>query len=205
MTLNLVRWAPALLLFAAIFFSIPVFAHSGSTAVTTVVLPQGRYSQLAVREMNREAARILKRSGISLHSRIGPPPKAISGLLVVVKLVGQCDMDGTPAYLEAGPLGWSHEVDGEIIPFSDLACENLRGAVQAAISEGNPVRANVLLGRAMGRVLAHELYHIVGDTAAHAREGVAQRALSPRELTMGQLDLLPADVAAVEKGLRGTR
>ncbi len=204
MTLNPVRWAPALLLSAA-FFSIPVLAHSSSTAVTAVVLPQGRYSKLAVREMNREAGRILKRSGVSLHTRIGPPQQAVRGLLVVVKLVGHCDMDGTPAYLEPGPLGWAHEVDGEIIPFSDLACDNLRGAVEAAIAEGNPIRANVLLGRAMGRVLAHELYHIVGDTAAHAREGVAQPALTPRELTTGELDLLPADLVAVEKGLNATR
>lgn len=204
MTLNPVRWAPALLLFVACCFT-PVFAHSPSTAVTAVVMPEGRYSKLALREMNREAGRILKRSGISLHSRVGPPPWAVSGLLVVVKLVGQCDMDGTPAYLEPGPLGWAHEVDGEIIPFSDLACENLRGAVQAAIDEGNPIRANVLLGRAMGRVLAHELYHIVGDTSAHAREGVAQPALTPRELTTGVLDFEPADVAAVAKGLSGTR
>jgi hypothetical protein len=203
-TLNPVRCAPALLLFAALC-SIPACAHSSSTTVTAVVIPQGRYSELAVREMNREAGRILKRSGISLRSRIGPPPHAVPGLLVVVKLVGQCDMDGTTAYLEPGPLGWSHEVNGDIIPFSDLACENLRGAVEAAIAQGNPLRANVLLGRAMGRVLAHELYHIVGDTAAHAREGVAQPALSPRELTTGQLDLQPADVVAVEKGLNGTR
>ena len=204
MTLNPVRCAPTLLLFAATC-CFPVFADSASTAVTAVVFPQGRYSKVAVREMSREAGRILKRSSISLHARIGPPPQAVTGLLVVVKLVGQCDMDGTPAYLEPGPLGWSHEVNGDIIPFSDLACENLRGAVEAAIAAGNPVRANVLLGRAMGRVLAHELYHIVGDTSAHAREGVAQASLSPRELTAGQLDLQPADVAAVEKGLRGTR
>lgn len=205
MTPNPVRGAPALLLFFAAFSSIPVPAHSASTNVTAVVLPEGRYSKLAFREMNREAGRILKRSGIALHSRIGAPPEAVSGLLVVVKLNGRCDMDGSPAYLEPGPLGWSNEVNGDIIPFSDLACENLRGAVQAAISEGNPARANVLLGRAMGRVLAHELYHIVGDTSAHAREGVAQRALSPRELTTGLLDFQPADIAAVEKGLSRPR
>jgi hypothetical protein len=199
-TLNYVRCAPALLF--AVSCAIPLFANSSATAVTAVVMPQGRYSQLAFREMNREAGRILKSSGIALHARIGPPPDAVTGLLVVVKLVGQCDMDGTPAYLEPGPLGWSHEVNGAIIPFSDLACENLRGAVQAAVNSGNPVRANILLGRAMGRVLAHELYHIVGDTSAHAREGVAQPALTPRELTTGLLDFQPADVAAVEKGLR---
>jgi hypothetical protein len=151
--------------------------------------------------MSREAGRILKHSGLSLRSRLGAPPQAVSGLLIVVKLVGNCDMDGSPAYLEPGPLGWAHEVNGTILPFSDLACDNLRGAVEAAIADGNPVRGNVLLGRAMGRVLAHELYHIVADTPQHGHEGVAQAALSPRELTSGSLELKTSELSAVESGL----
>jgi hypothetical protein len=166
-----------------------------------VVLPDGRYSKVAVREMSREAAHILKKSGILLRSRVGVPSQAVSGMLIVVKLVGHCDMDGSPAFLETGPLGWAHEVDGTMLPFSDLACENLRGAVEAAIADGNPARANVLLGRAMGRVLAHELYHIVADTSEHGHEGVAQAALTPRELTSGQLELRPSELSAVASGL----
>ena len=127
------------------------------------------------------------------------------GLLVVVKLVGQCDMDGSPAYLQPGPLGWAHAVNGVLLPFSNLACENLRGAVQSAISGGNMTRGNVLLGRAMGRVLAHELYHIVADTSVHGRDGVTQAALTPRQLTSGQLDLSPSEVSAVETGLDRSR
>ena len=53
----------------------------------------------------------------------------------------------------------------------------------------------------MGRVLAHELYHIVADTSEHGRDGVAQAALSPRQLTSGLLELEPPEVAAVQKGL----
>jgi hypothetical protein len=160
---------------------------------------------VAIREMGREAARILKRSSLSLRWHVGAPSQSVNGLLVVVKLVGHCDMDGSPAYLVPGPLGWSHEVNGTIIPFSDLACDNLRGAVQSAADHGNGVRANVLLGRAMGRVLAHEVYHIVADTSEHGREGVAQAALSPRQLTSGELELGPAEVDAVESGLARAR
>ena len=87
--------------------------------------------------MGREAAHILKQSGVSLRLHVGIPPQAVSGLLVVVKLVGHCDMDGSPAYLVPGPLGWSHEVNGAMLPFSDLACDNLRGAVEAASRDGN--------------------------------------------------------------------
>jgi hypothetical protein len=199
-TLNYVRFALSLILCAA-----PVLAGQPTTPVTAIVLPDGRYSKLAIREMGREAAHILKQSGVSLRWHVGPPTQSVSGLLVVVKLVGHCDMDGTPAFLVPGPLGWSHEVNGAILPFSDLACDNIRGAVQSAMLDGNQIRGNVLLGRAMGRVLAHELYHIVADTSDHGREGVTQASLTPRELTAGQLELRPSELAAMQIGLGRAR
>src|SRR5579862_9005187 len=151
MTLNYVRCASSLVfcsatLFAASFTGAPTLARRPSTPLTAVVLPEGPYSKIAIREMGREAAHILKRSGVSLRWHVGEPSQAVSGILVVVKLVGRCDMDGSPAALVPGPLGWAHKVNGAIIPFSDLACDNLRGAVGAAISDGSEPRGNVLLG-----------------------------------------------------------
>jgi hypothetical protein len=181
-----------------------VLAGQPPAPVTAVVMPDGRYSGVALREMGRETAHIFKKSGIAFHWHLGQPAQGIDGRLVVVKLVGRCDMDGSPAFLEPGPLGWSHESDGVVLPFSDLACDNIRGAVQNALA-GSRVRGNVLLGRAMGRVLAHELYHIVADTADHGEDGVAQPSLSTRELTSGQLELQPADVEAIQSGLRQAR
>jgi hypothetical protein len=204
-TLNYVRSAPFLILCAASFCAAPLLATQppspSSIQITAVVLPEGRYSAVAVREMGREAANILKQSGVTLRWRVGTPTESINGRLVVVKLRGSCDMDGSPTFLVPGPLGWSHEVDGTILPFSDLACDNIRGAVHAAVAGDNPVRGNILLGRAMGRVLAHELYHIVADTSEHGRTGVAQEALSPQELTSGRLELQAPEMAAVQSGI----
>ncbi len=176
-----------------------------STQVTAVVMPEGRYSRVAVGEMGREAARILQKSGVSLSWDLRQPAQEVNGLLVVVKLVGGCDMDAPPASPKSGPLGWSHEVNGVVLPFSDLACDNIRASVQNARLAGSQVRGNFLLGRAMGRVLAHELYHIVADTAGHGENGVTQAALSARELTSGQLELWPSDVEAIQSGLREPR
>jgi hypothetical protein len=204
-TLNYVRCALCLFFGAAVSSaaSLPVGPPPILIAapVTAVVLPGARYSKVAIREMVRESAHILKQSGVSLRWQVGAPDQAVMGRLVVVKLVGRCDMDGSPPLVVSGPLGWSHKVNGSILPFSDLACDTIRGAVQTAIADGNHLRANILLGRAMGRVLAHELYHIVADTSEHGRGGVAQRALSPRQLTSPQLELEPSDVAAVQNGL----
>ncbi len=208
MTLNYVRCAP-LLLCAAICAAAPLPVAEPSThistQVTAVVLPDGKYSKVAFREMGREAAHILKQSGVSLRLHLGVPAQSVSGMLVVVKLVGHCEMDGAPAFLVPGPLGWAHEVDGTVLPFSDLACDNLRGAVGSAIAGGNQLGGNVLLGRAMGRVLAHELYHIVADTSVHGRDGVAQAAFTSRQLTSGPLELGASEVVAVQNGLGRAR
>jgi hypothetical protein len=195
-TLNHVRCASFLILCAG-----PVLAVQPPTPLTAVLMPDGRYSPVAIREMGREAAHILKQSGVALHWDLAKPAQVFNGLLVVVKLRGLCDMDGSQAFLVPGPLGWSHEVNGAVLPFSDLACDNIRGAVHAAMLAGNQLRGNVLLGRAMGRVLAHELYHIVADTSEHGEEGLAQAALSPRQLTSGLLELEPSEVAAMRSGL----
>jgi hypothetical protein len=204
-TLNYVRSAPALILCVAIFGAALLRASPPSTPVTAVVLPDGRYSKVAIREMAREAAHILKDSGVSLRWHLGIPLQSIDGLLVVVKLLGHCDMDGSQVFLVPGPLGWAHESNGTILPFTDLACDNLRGAVQSAIAGGNQLGGNVLLGRAMGRVLAHELYHIVADTSYHGHAGVAQSALTPRELTSGPLELGTSEAEAMETGLGRAR
>jgi hypothetical protein len=189
------------------FCAIPAFAASLTgppppTPVTAILMPDVRYSPMAIGEMGREAARILKRSSVSLRWRLGTTAQATSDVLVVVRLHGRCEMDGASAVTKAGPLGWSDEADGRMLPFGEVSCDDIRGTIQSAFLPTNHVPANVLLGRAMGRVLAHELYHIVADTAQHGKDGVAQPALSARELTSGQLELQPKDVDAIQYGLR---
>jgi len=151
--------------------------------------------------MGREAAKILKESGMSLRLRIGLPAQPVNGMLVVVKLQGHCDMDGSPASAGSGALAWTHSVDGKMLPFADLACDKLRGLIEGAARDQGQAGGNVLLGRAMGRVLAHELYHIEADTAEHGRGGVAQAALTCDELTSGSLELQAPEVEAVATGL----
>jgi hypothetical protein len=168
-------------------------------------MPDGRFSPAALREMELEATSIMKNSGAKLRWHLDAPAEASAGLLVVVMLHGRCDMDGPVSPLTPGPLGWSHEVNGALLPFSELACENIRAAVQSEMHSENHLRGNVLLGRAMGRVLAHELYHIMADTSKHGRKGVAQAAFSPRELTSGQFELERADADAVRTGLERAR
>lgn len=186
-------------------FGLPAFAAGdATTSVTVAVMPEGRHSQTALLEMGREAADILKISGLALRWHLGNPGQVSDGLLVVIRLNGDCEMDGT-ALAQKGPLGWSHEMDGKVLPFGELACDNIRGSLRLTRYSENHMPENVVLGRAMGRVLAHELYHIVAGTARHGREGVAREAFSARELTDGQLELEHSDAEAVRSSLQRLR
>ncbi len=51
-----------------------------------------------------------------------------------------------------------------------------------------------MFGRAIARVLAHELYHVLAGTVSHSRQGVAQRALSGSQLVSDQLELNPEEL-----------
>jgi hypothetical protein len=186
---------------AALLCATPIRAGSPSAPITAILLPDGAYSPVAIREMGREAAGILKHSGLKLHWRVGVSSQATSELLVVVRLRGACEMDAPPAPLQGGALGWSNEVDGTVLPFGELACDKIRGLIGAAVPS-NDVPSDVLLGRAMGRVLAHELYHMIARTDKHEAGGVTRAALSGRELISGDLELQPSDVEAIQNGLR---
>ena len=187
---------------------LPALGLAGQFAAgryTVILMPGHRYSTLAVQEMGREAAVILKRSGIDVQLHIGYTREVFEGSLVVVNLRGNCDMEEDSPAAQGGPLGWTHSANGALLPFAELACEPIRAAVQSAPAGLGASRGNAMLGRAMGRVLAHELYHIAGETLEHGRDGVAQPSLTAQELTSSQLQLDREDVATIQHRLPGSR
>jgi hypothetical protein len=139
----------------------------------------------AVAEMKRELNALLADSGIRFSYRL-PNELGESDVVddvVVVRLRGRCRMEAMPALLdERGPLALTHLTDGEMLPFSEVACDRVRLSIRSAMWGDDFKRADLLLGRALARVIAHELYHMLGGTKDHAGEGVAKRALTGRQL-----------------------
>ena len=64
-------------------------------------------------------------------------------------------------------------------------------------------RPAYLMGRALGRVLAHELVHVFAKSGAHGREGAAQPVFSGRELIGPPLRLSREDVARLRRSING--
>ena len=173
-------------------FVTPAFAEG----ITIVLDFQGPRSEIAIDEMKREFAGIMKDSAVHFDFRSraqvsGDTPED----LVIVKFTGKCVLE--PAgylYDERGPMAFTYSTDGVVQPFSAVACDKVTSAIRPAMAGGDFSKADILLGRALGRVLAHEMVHMMSKSGAHARAGVSKTALSGAQLIAPELRLDPAEL-----------
>lgn len=160
-------------------------ALAARAAEVTVVLDfNGPYSARSIGEMKREAEGILRDTGTRLDWRTrGQAAGRDFANLVLVRFKGKCMLEPVGyLYDERGPLAFTHSADGNLQPFSEVECDKVTTSVRAAMFGGDYAQGDVLLGRALGRVLAHELIHILRNSNRHDREGVEKESLSGAEL-----------------------
>lgn len=158
--------------------------------------------------MKREVESIVRPSGINLSWRSLDTPRLdeVYSDLVVVKFHGKCNMDGIQLlFSELGPeaaggvLGHTKVSDGQVLPFTELECDRIRRSI-APLTIGNSLAdREALLGRAMARVLAHELFHIFVNTGKHGHEGVAKTSHSRRELVADRFEFAPQDSKLISR------
>ncbi|MGI8989027.1 MAG: hypothetical protein ACR2I2_05505 [Bryobacteraceae bacterium] len=164
-------------------------------------------SAATVEEMKREVASILHPTGLRLDWRLLDEPRGLESFadLVVVKFAGHCEMSPIPYYSELGPesagaaLAYTNSSDGHVLPFSEVQCDQIRRYIGPTAKSGTKVQQDLVLGRAMGRVVAHELYHIFAGTAKHGPEGVARSFHTRRELVAKEFKLDPKDSARLRE------
>jgi mono/diheme cytochrome c family protein len=107
----------------------------------------------------------------------------------VVTFQGHC----TAANLFTQPhwetrLGWSHISDGEVLPFAGIDCDSILGFVHKRLLAVPPRERDRVLGRAIGRVLAHEFDHIFAETPDHGARDMDQPEYTAEELVAPSLD-----------------
>jgi hypothetical protein len=107
----------------------------------------------------------------------------VSTQLAVVKFFGRCDVSGPAMHnFKTSALGWTHISDGAILPFTDIDCDGIRDFLQFGLQSIDPKMRLTVYGRAVGRVLAHELYHIFAHTTHHGSNGVGKAIYSEHDL-----------------------
>lgn len=164
--------------------------------VTIVLDFQGPRNEQSVSELKREFAGIMKDSAIQFEWKSRTEAeRADFTNLVVVRFKGTCVLRPIPyLYDERGPMAFTYSTEGEVQPFSEVECDRVTNVVRSAMSGSDFANADLLMGRALGRVLAHEVVHILTKSGTHGRNGVAKTALSGRQLIADELHLDPEDL-----------
>jgi hypothetical protein len=165
---------------------------------------KGAHSAASVSEMERESGLIMRSSGIQLDWRLPGDQAPHYSNLVVMTFRGSCGF-GPPSrkYYGPGPYASTKITDGEVQPFADVDCDRVVAAAGDAMAEDvDYLRGDQLVGRALGRVVAHELVHMLTRSNRHGTEGVAKASLSGKELIQESLMLSMPDIERVRKELR---
>jgi hypothetical protein len=174
-----------------------VAPHAIPVSLTVVFQFDGPHSEKSFQEMKQELGAILKNSRIQIDWRERNQVSSSESFsnLAVVEFRGACQINAAAdGDAQPGPLAFTHTSDGAILPFSEVECDRVRSTLLRARPGQYYGRSEIIFGRALARVLAHELYHVLAGTESHSRQGVTQRALSGAELASDQLELDPAEL-----------
>lgn len=164
----------------------------GTPKGLTVVMDfKGAHSEPSIREMERESGTILKSTGLKLDWRLRNQTDGETYReLVVMTFNGTCKFDrNVRAYNPRGPLASTRTTDHVIQPFGQVDCDHVVSTARSAMFGGDFARGDMLVGRALGRVVVHELIHMLTKSRDHAREGVFEAGLSGKQLIAAELPL----------------
>jgi len=157
-----------------------IFASIARPASPVAVLLQfdQAYSRPAIEAMQREAGAILSPAGYQLEWHLLASELAGREYpdLVVVHLRGNCAAGPATGVIANGEaLASTAVADGQVLPFSEVQCDQVRRLLGAYHAAGT-------LGRALGRVVAHEMFHMLAATERHGKDGVARPSYTTQEL-----------------------
>lgn len=129
----------------------------------------------------QELSKILRPAGYSVEFRTSLE-QPVEGSLVVMEFRGECNGQPIESSVAPSDLATTSVVQGRVLPFTKVQCSMIRQTVGSALAGVTPGMRDVLVGRSVGRVMAHELYHILANETHHSAEGVAKTSFSSSEL-----------------------
>lgn len=109
-------------------------------------------------------------------------------LIAVVSFEGLCSAAQPVLLPVRASLADTSISEGRILPFFQIDCSRV-------IQMLGPHTEPFVVGRALARVMAHEIYHIVARTADHHDSGVAKASFSVRDLTNPRFEFDPWSLA----------
>lgn len=116
--------------------------------------------------------------------------------LAVVKFSGRCEVLPSASSRHVDRLGWTIVSDRVVLPFAEIDCDAIQAFVSRDLYASPPQTRALLFGRAVGRVVAHELLHIFAETRIHSGHGVDYPNLTVQQLLADQWEFTELEPAA---------
>jgi hypothetical protein len=162
-------------------------------------------STVVLEAMQRETEALMDSGSFHLQW-LHEPHEVAAASLVVVHLEGSCNPWPAAVIQPAVQrLASTSVANGRILPFINLDCAALRQFLARALRGTLKPSPQFLYGRALGRLLAHELYHVVGKTRDHTSAGVTRAAVSVSDLISDQFKFGKAALSKLHGPLASTK
>jgi hypothetical protein len=157
--------------------------------------------------LDQELKRLLSPAGVDITWRAnGEGSREQEGRMVVGTFAGKCSVE-TIAIRRASPsdirtLAETSISNGRILPYFTVDCDHVIRTLAPMLEPLSPPLRQSVLGRALARVIAHEIYHILAETTDHADTGVAKAQMNFRDLTTDHFDLSPTSLQRIRAAYR---
>jgi hypothetical protein len=194
------------LLFALSLAPMLLCAGSVRSPLTVLVDFESPHSDASLQSLQHSLSRIMRPSGISvkIQLRSDLPKDPQFGQLVVFKMKGSCTMSQLPIAAlsdERGPLAMAYTSDGEVLHFGEVECDRVRHSLQRILGFNSSLKSQQTFGSALAIVMAHEVYHMLGNARYHTRKGLTKPSLSASELMNPDPSLPPGALSAIEQSI----
>jgi hypothetical protein len=174
--------------------SIPAAAASvpapGKIAVS-LRLRTGTIRAAAFEELQKELAVLMYTAGVTTQWEDPTSYRDVNGYTVVVDLEGDCSVPfhaDTASWEDGTPIGSTATAENHLLPFVNVNCSVLNALLAPYTADQPDALREFVFGRALGRVLAHELYHIVTQSEDHSGAGVAKARFSAADLMKNEFE-----------------
>jgi hypothetical protein len=151
-----------------------------------VYLPAGQARSIQP-SLRAEAESLLESAGYTVEWRDSARERVDAANVVMVQFVGDCSAPTTPT-ISSSPVKSGSSLasavvqDGTVLPFARVDCSAVRSVLDPLASREAPARRSYLYGRAIGRLIAHELYHILAQTRDHDTAGIGKPCFTAADL-----------------------
>ncbi|HYR89836.1 MAG TPA: hypothetical protein VE422_37530 [Terriglobia bacterium] len=149
----------------------------------------------SVETVRSELQSLLRPAGFDLIWRDSAQRKSGEDFdfVVVSSFDGSCSTDDLSTSSSALALNSVILADtsvsgSRVLPFFRVDCAQLIRMLAPSLKPLSPAVRQIVVQRALARLMAHEIYHIVAQTTGHQSSGIAKASFSIRDLTADRFE-----------------